>query len=181
MDVTRTRKKRDKNNFIQVILSKIELAQNFHQRIALSITSKSILNHVTLKFYLRKRYNNLYLYVRALDNFGSITARHQMYLDFKTIIPEIELESTKGHYTGLILQLTVETRPSLIRFLKLIAILASPKDFYVKKLKATRSFMNYTETSQTPIHFNISELKLLDLKCYDIYKTLEDIKPKCQK
>lgn len=180
MDV-KIKRKRDKNNFIQVVLSKIELAQEFHQRIALSITSKVILNHVTLKFYLRKRYDNLYLYIRPFDNFGSITVRHQMFLDFKTIIPELQLEATKGHFTGLLLQLTPETKPSLIRFLKLVAILANPKDFYIKKLKTTRSFTNYTEASQTPIHFNISELILLDLKCHDIYKTLEDIKPKCQK
>ena len=40
--------KRDSNNFISLILSKIELSRKFKQRIALTITCNKILGHITL-------------------------------------------------------------------------------------------------------------------------------------
>lgn len=171
--------KRDKNSFIQVILSKIELAQSFHQRIALSITSKRILNHVVLKFYLRKRYNKLFLYIRLFDKFSNRNERHKFYLDLPKLIPALALTSIKGHYTGWLLELTPENKPQLIKLLKLIVLLANPKDFYRKFQKTTYSYFNYPETSQVPIHFNIKKETLLDLRCYDLFKTLEDIEKRC--
>ena len=42
--------KKDKNNFINIILNKIMLAQNFSQRVDLTITRKRILNHIMLSF-----------------------------------------------------------------------------------------------------------------------------------
>lgn len=163
------KRKRDRNNFIQVILSKIALARDFKQRIALTITSKVILRHVTLRFYLRKRYNDLYLFICLKDGFGSITERHRFYKDFVSLIPQLRTEGIKGHYTGFTLLLNSNSNDSLVLLLKLISLLSHPEDFYCKDTKIYKSFFNYPETSQTPIHLNFTLTKLKQLQCFDLY------------
>lgn len=173
-----TTRKRDKNNFIPTILSKIELANNFHQRIDLAITRRVILSHVHLAFYIRRRHNTIYLYMRVCkEGFGSRTRLHQFYVDLTRLIPTLKLEGTQGHYKGCILEIKNETKDDLVYLLKLISLLSKPKDFYVKDTKIYKSFLNYTNTSSIPIHLQITQSKFLDLKCYDIYKTLTEIKP----
>lgn len=173
-----TTRKRDKNNFIPTILSKIELAYNFHQRIDLAITRRVILNHVHLAFYIRRRHNTIYLYMRVCkEGFGSRTRLHQFYVDITRLIPTLKLEGTQGHYKGCILEIKNETKDDLVYLLKLISLLSKPKDFYVKDTKIYKSFFNYTNASSIPVHLQITQSKFLDLKCYDIYKTLTEIKP----
>lgn len=170
-------RKRDKNNFIPTILSKIELAYNFHQRIDLAITRRVILGHIHLAFYIRRRHNTIYLYMRVCkEGFGSRTRLHQFYVDITRLIPTLKLEGTQGHYKGCILEIKNETKDDLVYLLKLISLLSKPKDFYVKDTKIYKSFFNYKPTSTIPVHLQITQTKFLDLKCYDIYKTLSEIK-----
>ena len=115
--------KKDKNNFINIILNKITLAQNFSQRVDLTITRKRILNHIMLSFYLRRRYNTLILYIRPVDKFGSITERHKFYKDFKLLIPILKFEGTKGHYKGFLLTIGNETKNDLRWLVKLRSLL----------------------------------------------------------
>lgn len=181
MNVNAKRRKRDRYNFISVILTKISLVKNFHQRIALSITSKSILNHITLKFYIRKRYDKYYLYTRLFDNFGSIKERHKFMSDILTLVDNLQLESTQGHYTGFILDVTTEEQ-SLICFLKLVALLSSSNDFYVKRTKLCHSYYNTNTSSMTPIHIQLLNSNISKLQNEDLIKHLcEEIKEKCEK
>lgn len=166
--------KKDKNNFINIILNKVILARDFHQRVALSITSKSILNHVVLKFYLRRRYNNLYLYTRIQDNFSNKTERHNFYRDLKVLIPELVIEGKKGNYTGLTLDVTY-TNESLVQYLKLIAMFARPQDFYRTLKKDSISYTNYITTSKIPIHINIRNLIRDKLQNTDIMWCLDKL------
>lgn len=163
--------KRDSNSFISLILSKIELARNFKQRIALTITCKRILGHITLKFYLRKRHKKLYLFIRSIGNFGSIQQRHKFYLDIKKLIPNVTIESTKGHYTGFIIDI-FEHYETVIQMLKLISLLSRPKDFYKKETKVFISYYNYQESSVTPIHIRFTHAELKQLEYSDLLYTL---------
>ena len=163
--------KRDSNNFISLILSKIELARNFKQRIALTITCKKILGHITLKFYLRKRHQKLYLFIRPTDNFGNIQQRHKFYLDIKRLIPEVKIESIKGHYTGFTIDI-YENYDTVIQMLKLISLLSKPKDFYKKVTKVFISYYNYETASVTPIHIRFTHTELKQLECNDLIYTL---------
>lgn len=175
MDVKRIR---DPNNFISIILNKIELAKHFHQRVTLSITSKSILNCCTLKFYIRKRHDELYLYTRILGNFGNTKQKHLFIKELAYLVSQ-DIESTKGHFTGIILHLTDETKDVLIDYLKLIALLARPKDFYKKQTKIYTSYFNYPEKSNIPIHIRITNINLEKLMNFNhdslIYATLNSI------
>lgn len=178
--MTADARKRDKNNFINIILTKIELAKNFHQRVALAITSKSILHHITFKFYIRKRYKELFLYTRLLGNFGSQSQRNLFVKDIVNLIPNLTIESTKGHYQGFVIHLTEETKESLILFLKLISLLAQPKDFELQKTKIYYSYFNKPETSLIPVHLRFT-LKQVDLIQYqDLRETLLNIQRKKQ-
>lgn len=169
-------KTKDKNNFINIILNKIELAKNFHQRVALSITSKVIMNCITLKFYLRRRYQKLFLYTRLQKcSFGNVSNRHQLINDIKTLVPELSIESTKGHHLGFILELNNDTKDALIQFLKIIAVLASPKDFYVKDTQVYKSFWNYQHTSSIPIHLQITQSLFRTLKSADLMYYLSEV------
>lgn len=169
-------KTKDKNNFINIILNKIELAKNFHQRVALSITSKVIMNCITLKFYLRRRYQKLFLYTRLQKCLlGNISNRHQLINDIKTLVPELSIESTKGHHLGFILELNNDTKDALIQFLKIIAVLASPKDFYVKDTQVYKSFWNYQHTSSIPIHLQITQSLFRTLKSADLIYYLSEV------
>lgn len=169
-------KTKDKNNFINIILNKIELAKNFHQRVALSITSKAIMNCITLKFYLRRRYQKLFLYARLQKcSLGNVSNRHQLINDIKTLVPELSIESTKGHHLGFILELNNDTKDALIRFLKIIAVLASPKDFYVKDTQVYKSFWNYQHTSSIPIHLQITQSLFRTLKSADLIYYLSEV------
>lgn len=163
--------KRDSNNFISLILSKIELARNFKQRIALTITCKRILGHITLKFYLRKRHKKLYLFIRPTDNFGNIQQRHKFYLDIKRLLPDVTIESIKGHYTGFTIDI-FEHYETVIQMLKLISLLSRPKDFYKKETKVFISYYNYQESSVTPIHIRFTHTELKQLECSDLLNTL---------
>jgi len=160
--------KKDKNNFINIILNKVSLAQHFHQRVALTITKRRILNHIMLRFYLRRRFKTLYLYTRLDDKFGSKTERHNFYKDIRSLIPSIKVEGTQGNYTGFILELCNETNNDLILFLKLISLLSKPQDFYVKKSKVFQSYLNYTDSSKIPIHLRFTVKQLEQLTCGDL-------------
>lgn len=169
--------KRDNNNFISVILSKIELAKNFHQRVQLAITSRRILRHTYLVFYLRRRYKKLYFYTRLKsDGFGNKKERHNLFRDIVKLIPELQIDGVQGHYKGFIIEITECTKESLILFLKLVALLSKPKDFYVKDTKIYKSFYNYINTSDIPIHIQITQSKFKELTCYDLVQTLLEIK-----
>lgn len=169
-------KTKDKNNFINIILNKIELARNFHQRVALSITSKVIMNCVTLKFYLRRRYQKLFLYTRFQKcSLGNVSNKHKLINDIKTLVPDLSIESTKGHHLGFILELNNDTKDALIQFLKIIAVLASPKDFYVKDTQVYKSFWNYRHTSSIPIHLQITQSLFKTLKSADLIDYLSEV------
>lgn len=169
-------KTKDKNNFINIILNKIELARNFHQRVALSITSKVIMNCVTLKFYLRRRYQKLFLYTRFQKcSLGNVSNKHKLINDIKTLVPDLSIESTKGHHLGFILELDNDTKDALIQFLKIIAVLASPKDFYVKDTQVYKSFWNYRHTSSIPIHLQITQSLFKTLKSADLIDYLSEV------
>lgn len=169
-------KTKDKNNFINIILNKIVLAKNFHQRVALSITSKVIMNCITLKFYLRRRYQKLFLYIRLQKcSLGNVSNRHQLINDIKTLVPELSIESTKGHHLGFILELNNDTKDALIQFLKIIAVLAGPKDFYVKDTQVYKSFWNYQHTSSIPIHLQITQSLFRTLKSADLIYYLSEV------
>lgn len=169
-------KTKDKNNFINILLNKIELAKNFHQRVALSITSKVIMNCITLKFYLRRRYQKLFLYTRLQKcSLGNVSNRHQLINDIKTLVPELSIESTKGHHLGFILELNNDTKDALIQFLKIIAVLASPKDFYVKDTQVYKSFWNYQHASSIPIHLQITQSLFRTLKSADLIYYLSEV------
>lgn len=169
-------KTKDKNNFITIILNKIELAKNFHQRVALSITSKVIMNCITLKFYLRRRYQKLFLYTRLQKcSLGNVSNRHQLINDIKTLVSELSIESTKGHHLGFILELNNDTKDALIQFLKIIAVLASPKDFYVKDTQVYKSFWNYQHTSSIPIHLQITQSLFRTLKSANLIYYLSEV------
>lgn len=169
-------KTKDKNNFINIILNKIELAKNFHQRVALSITSKIIMNCVTLKFYLRRRYQKLFLYTRFQKcSLGNVSNKHKLINDIKTLVPDLSIESTKGHHLGFILELNNDTKDALIQFLKIIAVLASPKDFYVKDTQVYKSFWNYRHTSSIPIHLQITQSLFKTLKSADLIDYLSEV------
>lgn len=169
-------KTKDKNNFINIILNKIELARNFHQRVALSITSKVIMNCITLKFYLRRRYQKLFLYTRLQKcSLGNVSNRHQLINDIKTLVPELSIESTQGHHLGFILELNNDTKDALIQFLKIIAVLASPKDFYVKDTQVYKSFWNYRLTSSIPVHLQITQSLFRTLKSADLIYYLSEV------
>lgn len=169
-------KTKDKNNFINIILNKIELAKNFHQRVALSITSKVIMNCITLKFYLRRRYQKLFLYTRLQKcSLGNVSNRHQLINDIKTLVPDLSIESTKGHHLGFILELNNDTKDALIQFLKIIAVLASPKDFYVKDTQVYKSFWNYQHTSSIPVHLQITQSLFRTLKSADLIYYLSEV------
>lgn len=169
-------KTRDKNNFITIILNKIELAKNFHQRVALSITSKVIMNCITLKFYLRRRYQKLFLYTRFQKcSLGNVSNKHKLINDIKTLVPDLSIESTKGHHLGFILELNNDTKDALIQLLKIIAVLTSPKDFYVKDTQVYKSFWNYRHTSSIPIHLQITQSLFKTLKSTDLIDYLSEV------
>lgn len=161
--------KRDVNNFIPLILSKIELAKNFHQRIALSITGKTVLNCAYLKFYLRKRHQKLYLYTR-LDraSFGMRTGAHLFLLDLHDLIPSSTIESVKGHLKGLVIEVNEVNQPDIIKLLKLVALMSKPKNFYTRNTKSNYSFWNYEDSSSIPIHLLFTEKQVLNLRCADL-------------
>lgn len=170
--------KKEANNFINLIINKIELAKNFHQRVALSITSKSILNHSTvLKFYIRRRYDNLYLYVR-LDkcSFGNRERKHNFIRDLNLLFPQSKIEAIQGHYKGLVFHIVDENKQAIVDILKLIAVLAYPHFYYSKETKIYKSFYNYTHTSNIPIHLQLLNSKLDQLKNEDLINTLKGIK-----
>lgn len=168
--------KRDPNNFIHIILNKLTLVKEFHQRIDLSITSKVILNCATLKFYIRRRHQKVFLYTRFQGNFGSIKNRHLFISDFIKLIPSLQIESTKGHYSGLIIEINESTNNDLIMYLKLLSLLSKAKDFYKKETKAFISYYNYINTSQTPIHLRFTHSQLNQLLNLDLKSYLNSIK-----
>lgn len=175
-------RKKDKNNFINIILNKITLAKNFHQRVALAITSKVILKYITLKFYIRRRHSELYLYIRTQGKFSNITEAHNLYRDFVKLIPELQLEGTKGHYKGWLLHLTDANTQALIKLLKIISLLSRPKDFTVKDTKIYRSYVNYPESSAIPIHLQFTKSILYTLQNIDLINLLfNEVEIKCSK
>lgn len=168
-------KRKDPNNFINIILNKISLAQNFSQRVALTITKKTILKHVTLRFYLRRRFKKLYLYIRVDDRFRNRKERGRFYRDMKLLVPSLDIEGTYGNYTGLILELCNDSNENLILLLKLISLFSRPKDFYVKNGTIWKSYYNYVESSKIPIHFRFINNLLSNLENEDIIELFDSI------
>lgn len=169
---------KDRNNFINIIINKIELAKNFHQRVALTITAKTILHCAVLKFYIRRRYERLYLCIR-LDKakLGNVTERHNLIKDFKLLFPEVVIDGTQGHYKGIVIEITDSTREVIYNILKFISILAHPNDYYCKDTKIYKSFWNYTHSSKIPIHFQITNSLFSQLTNQEIIRTLQEINP----
>ena len=166
--------KRDPNNFISVIVNKITLARHFKQRVALSITSKTLLKSINVKFYIRKRYQRLYLYTRVTkESFGNNKNQLDFLNDLILLVPELQLESTQGHYNGLILDVT-DDNESLYNYLKLISYLSRPKDFYKRVYKVYTSLYNYQNKSLTPVHIQITNTKVNQLRCIDIINSIKD-------
>ena len=168
-------KRKDPNNFINVILNKISMAQNFSQRVALTITKKIILKHATLRFYLRRRFKRLYLYIRVDDRFRNRKERGRFYRDMKLLVPSLDIEGTYGNYTGLILELCNDSNENLILLLKLISLFSRPKDFYVKNGTIWKSYYNYVESSKIPIHFRFTNNLLSNLENEDIIELFNSI------
>lgn len=168
-------KRKDPNNFISVILNKISMAQNFSQKVALTISKRKILKHVTLRFYLRRRFKRLYLYIRVDDNFRNRKERGRFYRDMKLLVPSLDIEGTYGNYTGLILELCNDTNENLILLLKLISLFSRPKDFYVKNGTIWKSYYNYVESSKIPIHFRFTNNILSNLENEDIIELFDSI------
>ena len=168
-------KRKDPNNFISVILNKISMAQSFSQKVALTISKRKMLKHVTLRFYLRHRFKNLYLYIRVDDNFRNRKERGRFYRDMKLLVPSLGIEGTYGNYTGLILELCNDTNESLILLLKLISLFSRPKDFYVKNGTIWKSYYNYVESSKIPIHFRFTNNLLSQLTNEDLIELFNSI------
>lgn len=163
--------RKDRNNFIRLILQKIALVKSFHQKIAMSITRKVFLNCFEAKFYLRKRYEKVFLYTRIkYVKSGKVTNLHTCILDLFRCLKNSQLESTKGHLNGIVID--TDNTDDLVVLLKLIAILSSPKDFVMKDTKVYKCIYNKKETSDIPIHFRITQKLFLDFKNYDIYALL---------
>lgn len=166
--------KRDPNIFISVIVNRITLARHFKQRVALAVTSKVLLKTIKVKFYIRKRYQRLYLYTRITkESFGNNKNQLDFLNDLILLVPELQLESTQGHYNGLILDVT-DDNESLYNYLKLISYLSRPKDFYKRVYKVYTSLYNYQNKSLTPVHIKITNTKVNQLKCIDIINTIKD-------
>lgn len=163
--------RKDRNNFIRLILQKIALVKSFHQKIAMSITRKVFLNCFEAKFYLRKRYDKIFLYTRIKYlKSGKVTNLHTCILDLFRCLKNSQLESTQGHLNGIVID--TDNTDDLVMFLKLIAILSAPKDFVMKDTKVYKCIYNKKETSDIPIHFRITQKLFLDFRNYDIYALL---------
>lgn len=172
--------KRDKNNFIELIITKLSLTRDFKQKIQLNITQKRILNHVSLKFYIRKRYKKLFLYTSVTGKNLSRINKHSIIKDFKTLIPEIEIDSTQGNYKGILINAT-DNYETIIKFLKLISLLSQPNDFYLKESSVYKSYFNYIQKSKIPIHLKLTKKVIQQLKDIDIINVLNSVqKPKTQ-
>lgn len=172
-DVQKRKVKRDRNNFITIILSRIMTAKLFHQRVALSITSKRVLNYIHCKFYIRRRYNDLYLYIRIQGNFRNIRECHTFIEDLYNITPCAKIEGSQGHYKGLVIPLTDNViNYDLINFLKLLSLLAHPQDFYRNITKVYYSYYNYQDTSSIPIHLRFTKSLINNLKNEDLKQLL---------
>lgn len=163
--------KKDRNNFIRLILQRIALVKTFHQKTAMSITRKVFLNCFEAKFYLRKRYEKVFLYTRIkYVKSGKVTNLHTCILDLFRCLKNSQLETTQGHLNGIVIN--TDNTDDLVTFLKLIAILSAPKDFVMKDTKVYKCIYNKKETSDIPIHFRITQKLFLDFKNYDIYALL---------
>lgn len=145
--------KRDRNNFITLILSNLELARHFHKRVDLNITAKKILGHIYLRFYIRRRYNKLYLYTRVLDKgFGNRQQKKKFLQDMCQLVSGLTIETTQGHRRGLLIE--ASSINSIVTYLKYISLFAYPKDFYYVPKDLTLSIRNYEDASTIPIHIS---------------------------
>ena len=98
------------------------------------------------------------------------------------MIPELQLEGTKGHYKGWLLHLTDANTQALIKLLKIISLLSRPKDFTVKDTKIYRSYVNYPESSAIPIHLQFTKSILYTLQNIDLINLLfNEVEIKCSK
>lgn len=169
--------KRDRNNFINIILNNINVAFHFHKRVDLNITAKIILKHIRLRFYIRRRYSQLYLYTRVLDKgFGNQKQKKKFLDDMLTLIPELKIESTQGHHKGLLLLLDKNDLSTCVKYLKYISLFAYPQDFYITNLTTGYSIKNYETTSTIPVHITIRKNVLSNLNYYDICQCIKQLK-----
>lgn len=165
---------KDKNNFINVIVNNVFKAKEFKQRIKLSLTSRVLCGYIKVKFYLRKRYHKVYLYTRVInDGFGTRKVHKDFLNDICLLLPDLEIISTKGHYKGLLLDTDI---PGLLtKYLKLIALLSRPQDFYKKESKLFINFLNYKHTSNIPIHSGITKSQFDKLETEDLKNVFKSL------
>jgi len=162
-------------NFINLILKDIALVKQFKQTIRLNITSKQVCKRFNFKFYLRKRWNKLYLYTRVLNKgFGNRTLLKEFLQDLKTLLPMLQIVTTKGHYKGIIID--VDNEIVLRRYLEIVALLSNTKAF--TKIKRTDSSNIYKSNNLTKIPMKLLLLNSLlnNLKSLDIKQTLNEVK-----
>lgn len=164
--------KKDKNNFIELILKSIICSKYFHQKIRLAITNRTILNHIKLRFYLRRRFDKIYLYTRVLKSGFGNNENLKLFLDdIKLLIPTIEIETTQGHFKGLILD--VDNKEDLILYLSILSLLSYPKDFKLKQTKIFYSYINNKECSRIPIHFRFTKRIIQQLRTIELQNVFE--------
>ena len=168
---------KEPNNFINLIINSVYKARNFKQQFRFTITSKEVLKSITLRFYIRKRYNEVYLYTRIYkNNFGNNKHQYEFLksilgiLGYESRINEIQILSTQGHYKGILINTQYED--ILNNFLKLISYLANFKSFEVKETTHHISFKNKVESSTIPIHFRVLKSNYNKIIGTEIYETI---------
>lgn len=164
---------KDKNNFIVLILNSIICSTYFHKKIRLAITNRTILKFIKLRFYLRKRFNKTYLYTRILKSGFGNNENLKIFLDdLKLLIPELEIETTQGHYKGLIID-TIN-KEALILYLSVLSLLSRPDDFLLRKSKIFYSYYNKIDSSKIPIHFRFIKKKIDNLKTIELQNVFKN-------
>ena len=165
--------KKDRNNFIELILKSIICSKYFHQKIRLAITNRTILNHIKLRFYLRRRFDKIYLYTRVLKSGFGNNKNLKLFLDdIKLLIPAIEIETTQGHFKGLVLD--IDNKEDLILYLSVLSLLSRPDDFLLKKSKVFYSYYNKIDSSKIPIHFRFTSHKIGNLKTIELQNVFKN-------
>ena len=164
---------KEPNNFINLILNSVYKARGFKQQFRFTITSKVVCECITLRFYIRKRYNEVYLYTRIYkDNFGNNQHIKDFLESICLLCNDISIVSTQGHYKGLLIN--TSNSESLYNYLKLIAVLANPHTFITTKNKYFISLKNKVESSRIPVHTKINT-KVIESLSEDVKKTLYNI------
>ena len=162
---------KDPNNYIKLILSSLQLAKNFHQKVRFAITEKFVLHCYSFKFYIRRRYQKVFLYTRIKAiKASTIKGINEFITNLKILLPETTIESTRGHLKGLVLN--SDDTETLTKLLALISVLSKPQDFYKKETTIYTSFYNYIASSPIPIHIRFTNKQIAQLTDNDIINLL---------